>query len=112
MVELRIKKKGRKTTRKKSNLILAIISLILISAITLIIVNINKIIPAGDVEQQMAVAMVNGEAITREELDNYYNFYFFVNGLPSFAKQFITKESLLNQTLIPCLLYTSPSPRD
>jgi foldase protein PrsA len=76
----------------------AIIAIVLI---TLIIINIDRIIPpTSKSDLGNIVAEINGRPVTEEEFDKYYNFYFFVRGYPEQYKQTLTRTMILNETLV------------
>ena len=50
------------------------------------------------------LATVNGQEITLPEFQRYYNFFFFIQGLPPAYKSVISKETILNQSINEVLL--------
>jgi len=60
-------------------------------------INFNEFFP-GDAEEQQTAALVNGEEITMEELNNQFK------SLPPAYQQFMTKEDLLEQMINERLL--------
>ncbi len=61
-------------------------------------------VPEENTSKALIVAIVDETGITKEFLEKYYNFFFFVRGLPPILKQQITKEAMLNQSIDELLL--------
>ncbi|MBW2982405.1 peptidylprolyl isomerase [Candidatus Woesearchaeota archaeon] len=85
-------KSKKSVSTKKAISILALILIIVVLAV----VGYTKL---SDIKDNTAVAFINDEKITTEELDKSYNFLFFLTGYPEEYKQIITKEIYLEQLI-------------
>jgi len=89
---------------KKSTIITVAAVLAVILVLILSWGNIEKLIKsAGSLSKSIkssdVVAEVNGEQITLDDLDQAYDFFFFITGYPPEFKQFLTKEAYLDQLI-------------
>ena len=57
-----------------------------------------------DGTKDKVIVEVNGQKITENNLNNDYNFFFFINGYPEQYSAIITKDLFLNQTIAQILL--------
>jgi len=92
---------------KKSTIITVAVVLVVILILILSWGKIDELIETRLVETKEVgnvAAEVNGEKITTEELDKAYDFFFFILGYPEEFKQFLTKETFLNQSISEMLL--------
>lgn len=85
--------------KQKSNTIMTIVAILIIIGITLLILNVKKIVPENsDDTLAEAAAIVNGEPITLTELDTEFS------RLPQQYQQFLTKSDYLGQMVSEKLL--------
>ncbi len=86
--------KNRKRGKAKINNIITIAAIVAIIAISVFVLNINKIFP----EPGVPVAIVNGEIVTTDDIDET------LKTLPSVYRSLFTDEMALNQTIMNVLL--------
>jgi len=86
-------KSAKKNLKSKKTML--IVGLILVLFILAIGFNLERFL----LNDSGVVARVNGVAITEEELNHKYDFFFFLAGYPESYKQMITKESFLSQLI-------------
>ena len=95
----------KKETHKKSNnetlLILGIAAVLILLIGVVIFYRAHN---SRTTVSQGAVAIVNGQPITQEEFQKEYDFFFFIQGIPSAYKVAISKGTILNQTINEMLL--------
>ncbi|MBW2978045.1 SurA N-terminal domain-containing protein [Candidatus Woesearchaeota archaeon] len=93
---------------KKSTIITVAAVLVVVLVLILSWGRIDNLIKTDTVEKNQItgnlVAEVNGEEITAEELDESYDFFFFITGYPPEFQQFLTKETFLDQLINEKLL--------
>ena len=84
----------------KSKKTMTIIALIAVLVVLAVVFNLNRFL----LSKPEIVATVNGKDITSAQLEEQYNLFFFLAGYPESYKQFITKESfvenLINEELL------------
>ena len=84
-------KSAKKNAKSKKTL--TIVALVAVLVILAIGFNLNRLVPGkGNV-----AANINGKDITYKQLDEQYEFFFFLTGYPEAYRQIITKESFLDQ---------------
>ncbi|MBW2995857.1 peptidylprolyl isomerase [Candidatus Woesearchaeota archaeon] len=88
-------KKLLKSAKKniKSKRTITIIALIAVLVVLAVAFNLNRFM------LKEVVAAVNGEEITADELEEKYDFFFFLTGYPESYRQIIDKEAYLNQMI-------------
>jgi len=96
------KSKLAKLKSKKTILYTAIV--VVIAVVLVIIFSTNKFPITGFAAAGKPVAVVNGDTITEKELNEQYDFLFLLAGYPEQYRQFITKESFLEQMVNERLL--------
>lgn len=98
-------KKNSKLAKLKSKKTIFYASIIIaIAAVLIIFLSIGKFSIIGLTVADNAVAMVNGETITEQELNKQYDFLFLLAGYPEQYRQVISKESFLEQLINEKLL--------
>jgi len=91
-----------KKNMNKENLVI-IGGIIIILVVLFLIFNLDNLMSPGATSSGTIVT-VNGEEITAEDVDQRYEFFFFLTGYPDQYREMIPKESFVNQLIDETLL--------